>query len=215
MARDEGEIRRRVRAARELATPTAAEVGRRVETRDPKRQGDLEAGLSIAELANRLIAAGYEGLKKDTLDAINRGVRTVRRQELAAIARVCGLPYSFFTIDFEELPDEIPVADDSDPLVTQVRMLMRGDEFREALRETLVDLGPDVLRRALAEIDEGDRIDPLEQDARAASRQLTGAAADRLDSYAQDDAAAAETRGEADATPAADLTHPVRKRSGA
>lgn len=58
------------------------------------------AGLSVRELAERLDDPGYG---ERTLRKIESGERPVRQLELREIARVCGLPYEFFTGDFAQL----------------------------------------------------------------------------------------------------------------
>jgi transcriptional regulator with XRE-family HTH domain len=58
------------------------------------------ADLTVEELADAIDA---KGLKAKTLGAIERGEREVRPHELRAIAEACGLPYEFFTADFNIL----------------------------------------------------------------------------------------------------------------
>lgn len=79
MALTPEQIRRRVKAARALA------------------------GLSIPALAE---AVNEPGLGDRTIRAMEgeKG-RPFRKMELEAIARVCGLPYAFFTVDFARLPE--------------------------------------------------------------------------------------------------------------
>lgn len=60
------------------------------------------AGLnSVKALAD---AIGQGGLSTKTLRAIEQGKRHAEPRELAAIAEACGLPASFFRIDFSATP---------------------------------------------------------------------------------------------------------------
>lgn len=74
------DIRRRLKAARELA------------------------GLTVQELAERIDS---ERLGAKALGSLERGDRKTPPQphELAAIAAACGLPYEFFTVDFSRLSE--------------------------------------------------------------------------------------------------------------
>ena len=92
------ELRRRIRAARELTGPSADEIAQRqtVEKRNPDPE---HRGLSQRELGDRLVAAdrelGYEAIGK-----LERGgSRVVKRHHLDWIVEVCDVPEDFFYTD--------------------------------------------------------------------------------------------------------------------
>jgi len=66
-----------------------------------------------------------------TIDGIERGVRTLKEHEARAVAKVCGLPYEFFTADLQRLP-ELDAA--SQPADLEDR-LQRIEEIVLALKE--------------------------------------------------------------------------------
>lgn len=94
---EQAERRRRIRAARMLAMPTADEIAARI-ARD--EDGDREhQGLTQPELAARLKASG-ERLGFELLSKLERGDRDVGPHHMRRIAEACCLPHSFFTLDF-------------------------------------------------------------------------------------------------------------------
>lgn len=150
------------------------------------------SGLGLAELAGKL----------DMSDSTLRRhlAATKRPHEILAltqtVAGITQLPHEFFTVDFAELA--------------------AGPAERQLEREVahLRDLVYE-LRDAIVKLHEDAPVDPLEQDARAAGRSVSGAAADLMDTYARDDAAAGDTRDEADASQEAPEARREGKRSGA
>lgn len=75
--------------------PDANELARRI-----KAARALAGIASTTALANRI---GVQGLSGETLRKIESGSREVRPHELREIARACGLPFEFFTVDFAQL----------------------------------------------------------------------------------------------------------------
>jgi transcriptional regulator with XRE-family HTH domain len=101
---EQAERRRRIRAARMLAVPTAEEIQAR-HANPKERRGDLgNIGLSQEELGARLVAAG-ERLGHGLISKLERGVPThpVASRHMKRIAEACGLPADFFYIDFSRL----------------------------------------------------------------------------------------------------------------
>lgn len=92
------------------------------------------AGIASANaLAERIGARGLAGV---TIRKIEAGTRAVRPHELREIARACGLPEAFFTVDFDVLEAFGGESDLEDRLVDRVteRVLarLRDDEQRRA-----------------------------------------------------------------------------------
>jgi hypothetical protein len=84
-----------------LAKVSEEEVAER-EARNSQR---MNGALTVDELAGRLVPEG-RGLKRDTLYKIEGGpARWVPPRNLQAIATACGLPYAFFTVDLQRLPE--------------------------------------------------------------------------------------------------------------
>jgi transcriptional regulator with XRE-family HTH domain len=108
---DDEEIRRRIRAARAYA------------------------GYSLDELADRV------GFGRQTLVRIEQGERQAKRMELREIAVVCGLPYEFFTSDFDQLRgDRSDLELDLDVVRDVAEMLVTAaDRVRERLGLPAVD----------------------------------------------------------------------------
>lgn len=151
------------------------------------------SGLGLAELAGKLDMS--DSTLRRHLSA------TKRPHEILAltqtVAAITGLPHEFFTVDFGDLVSE----------PGRERQLEREvSDLRDLVYE---------LRDAIVELHESTPVDPLEQDARAAGRSVSGAAADLMDTYARDDPAAAGTRDGAGATPEAPEARREGKRSGA
>jgi transcriptional regulator with XRE-family HTH domain len=94
------ETSHRIRAARALAHPTRAELQERKERaeRERKRLRPV-VGLTVDELAARI---NLDGLGKRTIGDLERDGGAIRNQ-LTEIAKACGLPYDFFTVDFSTL----------------------------------------------------------------------------------------------------------------
>lgn len=105
---DPEEIRRRVKAARAIA------------------------GLSVPGLARRINQRGLGDRTLRDLEA-PKG-RAIKEMELQAIARACSLPYEWFTVDFDRLPEIAPIGGD----VARERALLDaagGNISGAALRE--------------------------------------------------------------------------------
>lgn len=108
----QSELRRRVRAARELTAPTADEVAARrrraAESKRRRRAPDIAAsGLTQAELAARIVAREHS-IGPDNMSLIERGETRLSRDHIEWIAEACGLPLEYFYFDFAELRDSIP-----------------------------------------------------------------------------------------------------------
>jgi hypothetical protein len=130
------------------------------------------------------------GIKESRIRELEsmKGRAHARPMELAIIARACSLPEEFFSEPFERM--ETP---------SQGERLATLERAVTMLASALADVG--------GAIGAGD---PLEQESRAAGRAISGAAADLLDTYARDDAAAGRTRDEGDASQEA----PPARRAG-
>jgi transcriptional regulator with XRE-family HTH domain len=105
-----------VTAAEAPPTGTQTEIARRV------RAARAYAGLSVAELANRV------GLGLQTIKRIESGKRNARPFEVWAIAEACELPREFFDLDFQELCSAV---------AAQREMLARIDGRLDKLERTL------------------------------------------------------------------------------
>lgn len=70
-------------------------------TRRIKAARALKGFRSTAALAKELDA----GLGDKTLREIESGKRPILERELREIAGACGVPYEFFTVDFDRLPE--------------------------------------------------------------------------------------------------------------
>lgn len=219
------EMRRRLRAARALAAPSAAEIEERSRAR--KRVGDVEQGISTKELAARLGAEG-ERLGADTLSLMERGGREILPKDMRAIARACDLPYAFFTSDFwllqaleEYWPDEEQalgnLADLSETQIIEAAFnALRRTDRPETIGPPDLNLEPDqVLEEirsmwnAVVDLSElvADRagIPPADVEGllRGATRRTKQLLADREAETAQETEAAASTRDEEGANPGA------------
>ena len=127
-------LRRRINAARELAEPTEAEL----RERSVHRQRGLGYGLSVEELAARI---DREGFGDKVIGMIRRGERPIDYHELEWIARACGVPMEFFSVDFEQLPKLLGERPGLDALLTQMSHLeSMMAEIRTALTQ-LEDAG--------------------------------------------------------------------------
>lgn len=79
------------------------------------------AGISVKELAQRI---GQDGLGERTLRSLEGDAgRAWRPMELQAVAQACGLPYEFFTVDFQQLTLNGRVGQRLDALEAELRQL--------------------------------------------------------------------------------------------
>lgn len=123
----------------------------------PELRRRLKAARALAGFKSTAALAAAmpqgSGLGDRTLRKLEGGEAEIRSPALREIAAACGLPYEFFTIDFTELTDAVPLGTtDADP----------GRDERNIARR-LDDLEHDLARR----------MDSLEDDLRAVLRMAS------------------------------------------